>query len=118
MEKITQEFMDAIGRADPSDIEFSEEIIPSHSLRNEEKVGFRATRVLGVEIPKSLSVAYVQGKHDQGAYWYVVSWMGSLHGRPREFRVSSQNEARAAVLDELRFGAFGSPTKTRGGPDE
>jgi hypothetical protein len=108
MADITQEFLDVISRATPSDIEFSEETFPSHSPREKNKVGFRPVRVLGVETPKSLPVTYVQGEDERGIYWYVVSGIGSLHGRPREFPAASDNQARAAVLEELRIGALGS----------
>jgi hypothetical protein len=107
MEAITQDLIEALARAHPSDVEFAEEPIRSHSDRTERKVGFRPIRVFGVDVPKIRSAAYVRAEDARGPYWYVVSWNRSSDGRPRTFFVASDAEARAAVLDELRASALG-----------
>ncbi|MCP4347299.1 MAG: hypothetical protein GY795_17475 [Desulfobacterales bacterium] len=101
-EEITQNFCEAVKNAKAEDITYSKKSVPVHFDIDDKKTGFRPIEVAGVPTPSTIRVSYVEGCDSKGKYWYVISWTGTEEEQPKEYESNSEDEAKMAVLNELK----------------
>lgn len=94
---ISEELSRAIQDATPSSVEYEQVRISGHPDRKEQKKGYRPLRISGVAIPPFLLVTFVVGRDERGEHFYVVNRFLNA-----EYAVTSEAEARALVLIEIR----------------
>ena len=104
---VSEELRSALSLAVSSDVEFSEESLEVHRQRVETKVGRRPIAVCGVPLPLDLGVVYVRARDQSGPYWYVI--LSGNSAPEAEDLVPSEEEARQAVLQELKRRYLGEP---------
>lgn len=102
------DFKCSINAATVEDITFAIEIVDQHADSKGLKFAYKPTMIGTAAVPKELTVLFIRGGDDKGAYWCVVSWINVSRGegcKGREYEVNSDREAREAVLRELKTGA-------------
>lgn len=106
MTKLNEEFprnyCDALKNAKIEDVSFSKTLVPVHSDIDDKKTGYRPIKVAGIPVPSTIRVSYVEGCGSKGKYWYVISWAGSVKEQPNEYEFNSEDDAKMAVLKELK----------------
>lgn len=83
-------------------LEFIEESVPCHPDLPDVRTGYRLVRIAGMKLPSWVRMAYVHGRNQAGEYYYFVGWRERHAHEPHSYDVASEEEAKQAVLEELR----------------